>query len=48
MESEGGVIVGAIIGLIVLYEIIKPKRLKIKVSLKVKAGKSSNDRKSGG
>lgn len=34
---------GTILGLIVLYEIIKPKSLKIKLSLKIKAGKSSSD-----
>ena len=37
---------GTILGLIVLYEIIRPKSLKIKLSLKINAGKSSNDRKS--
>ena len=37
---------GAIPGLIILYEIIKPKSLNIKLSLKIKAGKSSGDRKS--
>lgn len=37
---------GTILGLIVLYEIIRPKSLKIKLSLKIKADKSSNDRKS--
>lgn len=37
---------GTILGLIVLYEIMKPKSLKVKLSLKIKAGKSSSDRES--
>lgn len=37
---------GTILGLIVLYEIIRPKSLKVKLSLKIKAGKSSSDRES--
>lgn len=37
---------GTILGLIILYEIIKPKSLKIKLSLKINTGKSSSDHKS--
>lgn len=37
---------GIILGLIILYEIIKPKSLKIKLSLKINAGESSSDHKS--
>lgn len=37
---------GTILGLIVLYEIIKPKSLDIKLSLEIGAGDSSSDHKS--
>lgn len=36
---------GTILGLVILYEIIKPKWLKIDLSLKIRTG-GSNDRKS--
>lgn len=35
-----------ILGLILLYEIIRPRSLKIRLSLKIKAGGSSSDHKS--
>lgn len=37
---------GTILGLIILYEIIKPNNLKIDLSFKVRTGSSSGDHKS--
>jgi len=37
---------GTILGLIILYEIIKPNNLKIDLSLKVRTGGGSGDHKS--